>query len=76
MASATDRKTMLQNEISKIAGCNVEITIRGDRKFTFSTDRVDQDLEFHLTSYFGKAMVLDGESAIDDCGTFVYMRAA
>ena len=76
MTNATDRKVMLQNEISKIAGSDVEITIRGDRKFTFSTDRVDQDLEFHLTSYFEKAMVLDGEPAIDDCGTFVYMRAA
>jgi len=42
---------------------------------TNATDRVDQDLEFHLTSYFEKAMVLDGEPAIDDCGTFVYMRA-
>jgi len=76
MTNATDRKATLQTEISKIVGCDVEITIRGDRKFTFSTDRVDQDLEFHLTSYFGNAMILDGESAIDDCGTFVYMRAA
>jgi len=74
--NATDRKALLQNTISKIVGCNVEITIRGDRNFTFSTDRVDHDLEFHLKSYFGNAMVLDGEPVIDDCGTFVYMRAA
>lgn len=66
----------LQFTLSKVVGSPVEITIRGERKFTFSTDRVDQDFEFHLVSYFGNLMAIDAETQIDDeCGTFVYMWA-
>ena len=62
--------------LAKIVGTDVEITVRGEREFTFSTEHVDQDLEFHLVRYFGKLMVIDAETQIDDeCGTFVYMRA-
>ena len=67
----------LEKELSKIAGNEVTITVRGDKEFTFSTENADQDLEFHMVSYFGKLMVIDAETQIDDeCGTFVYMRAA
>jgi hypothetical protein len=67
----------LEKELSRIAGNEVTITVRGDKEFTFSTENADQDLEFHMVSYFGKLMVIDAETQIDDeCGTFVYMRAA
>lgn len=63
--------------LSNAIGCEVDITIRGENRFTFSVDRVDNDLEYHLISFFGDEMKLDGETSIDDeCGTFVYMRVA
>jgi hypothetical protein len=70
------RTEELAATLSQVVGAKVEITVRGDRAFTFSTERVDQDLEFHLVGYFGSMMELDAETQIDgECGTFVYMRA-
>ena len=72
-----NRLEALQKELSKIARNEVTITVRGDNEFTFSTENADQDLEFHMVGYFGKLMVIDAETQIDDeCGTFVYMCAA
>ena len=73
----TDRKAALEEILSNVVGAKVEITIRGERKFTFSTEVVHQDLEFELFNYFGNAMQIDAPTEIDnECGTFVYMRAA
>ena len=72
-----ERKANLEAALTQIVGAPVEITIRGERDFTFSTEHVDQDFEFHLVAFFGKAMEIASETQIDDeCGTFVYMRAA
>ena len=70
------RKANLEASLSKVVGTDVEITIRGDREFTFSVDHIDQDLEFHLVRFFGKAMTVESVSMDDECGTFVYMTAA
>ena len=72
----TERKTRLESKIAEIVGTPVNITVRGDREFTFSVDHVNQDLEFHLVRFFGKSMTVDGVSLDDECGTFVYMTAA
>jgi len=71
------RMTALQEILTSITGVDVEITIRGERDFTFSTEIADQDLEFHLAQYFGDAMKVSAPTQIDnECGTFVYMTAA
>ena len=71
------RKAALESTLTKVAGAPVEITIRGDREFTFSTEIVHQDLEFALFNYFAGAMQISAPTEIDnECGTFVYMRAA
>jgi hypothetical protein len=71
------RTEELAATLTHIVGAKVEITIRGGRAFTFSTESADQNLEARLVGYFGPLMALDMETEIDDeCGTFVYMRAA
>jgi hypothetical protein len=72
----TDRKSNLEASLAEVVGVPVDVTIRGERNFTFSTDRVDQDLEFRLVKFFGPLMVLESVSIDAECGTFVYMRAA
>jgi len=62
------------SQISKIAGHQVEMTIRGDRNFTFSFDAADQAAAQRIVDFFGKDAQC--EVAIDDeCGTFVYVNA-
>ena len=70
------RKENLEAALAQVVGAPVEITVRGERDFTFSTDRIDQDFEFHLVKFFGAAMTLQSVDIDDECGTFVYMRAA
>jgi hypothetical protein len=70
------RKTSLETKISAVVGAAVEITVRADTEFTFSVDHIDQDLEFRLVSFFGKSMIVTDVCMDDECGTFVYMRAA
>lgn len=70
------RKARLEDQLSEIVGMPVEITIRGERKFTFSVDHINQDLEFHLVQFFGKAMSVESVELDEECGTFVYMTAA
>ena len=70
------RKARLEAQVSEVVGAPVEITIRGERKFTFSVDHINQDLEFYLVQFFGKAMSVDSVAIDDECGTFVYMTAA
>ena len=74
--TVTERKTRLESRISEVVGASTEVTIRGDRQFTFSVDHINQDLEFHLVRFFGKSMTVDSVSLDDECGTFVYMTAA
>ena len=75
MTSAA-RKTRLEDQISEVVGAPVEITIRGEREFTFSLPHADQDLEFHLVQFFGPLMTVDSAEIDNECGTFVYMTAA
>lgn len=71
------RKANLDAALTQIVGAPVEITVRGETDFTFSVDAPVADLEAKLVAFFGALMSVSGETQIDDeCGTFVYMRAA
>lgn len=57
--------------INKIAGREVEITIRGDRAFTFSFDGIDKKATAAIVQFFnGQAKLEICEDA--ECGTFIY----
>lgn len=60
--------------VSKLAGVQVELTIRGDKEFTFSTfDRNDAAAE-RIASYFRSNAQVEVEHD-DECGSFVYVTA-
>ncbi|HEX3163560.1 MAG TPA: hypothetical protein VHQ92_13365 [Pseudolabrys sp.] len=60
--------------ISKIAGRQVELTIRGERNFTFSFDDVDLKAANAIAEFFkgqGRVKI----ETDDECGTFIYLDA-
>lgn len=71
MTTATQDRARLQNHISKIAGVPVEITIRGDRQFTYSFDGVDAAAADKVVRFFGSLAACE-VVADDECGTFIY----
>lgn len=61
----------LQAQISRHVGLPVEITIRGERAFTFSTETVEPDLEARIRAFFGQTFALTTEHD-PECGSFCY----
>ena len=60
-------------QISKIAGATVELTIRGERSFTFSLDEVNEKAAAKIAKFF------EGQAAVsvthdEECGSFVYVE--
>ena len=73
MTTIAARKQKIENIISKVAGASVELTIRGDKEFTFSTEEVNHKAASRIEKYFaGQAasIVVDHD---DECGTVVYV---
>lgn len=65
----------LEETLSEVIGRKIEITVRSERKFTISTERVDLLLERKVMRFFGKDAKLCGETQHDDeCGSFVYIE--
>ena len=69
------RKASLEATMSKIVGKPVDLTIRGAKSFTFSTEVVDPALGDVIAAYFGKLAVVTVEHD-DECGSFAYVEAA
>lgn len=65
----------LRERISRQIGHEITVTIRGEAKFTFSTDDVTPGLEDKLREFFGDRMTLT-TTHDDECGTFVYADVA
>lgn len=62
----------LVDRLSAIAGKPVEITVRGDRSFTISTEHEDHVAGARLADFFsGQAAVSVVHDA--ECGTFIYL---
>jgi hypothetical protein len=71
MTTAQQDRARLQNHISKVAGVPVEITVRGDRRFTYSFDGVDEAAAGRIVGFFGSLAAC--EVVVDaECGTFIY----
>lgn len=62
------------DQMSKVAGHPVELTIRGDRSFTWSFEQADESAAKRIVEFFGENARCTYE--IDaECGTFVYVEA-
>lgn len=61
----------LQEQLSRHVGIPVDITIRGERAFTFSTDKVTPELEDRIRTFFGQVFALTTKHD-PECGSFCY----
>jgi hypothetical protein len=59
--------------LSKIAGYPVELTIRGERAFTFSFDAADRAAGERVAAFFAAAATVSVD-VDDECGTCVYVN--
>ena len=67
-----ERKMNMTQTISQIAKRDVEITIRGDREFTFSFDDADHAAANRIKSFFGNTATVEID-VDDELGTCVYV---
>lgn len=65
----------LQADLSKLAGVPIEITIRGDRAFTISFDKIDAAITAKLVSFFSSGAKVSVETDDELDATFVYLDA-
>lgn len=73
--NAQEHKAKLEAKFSSIAGHDVEITIRGDREFTFSFDAIDMHAAQRVVDYVGGADSAEIEADDELQMTFVYVTA-
>lgn len=73
--TAIERKARLEVTMTKIVGQPVDLTIRGAKSFTFSTETVDRNLGEVIAAYFGKLATVTVDHD-DECGSFAYVEAA
>lgn len=73
--TAAERKARLEATMTEIVGQPVDLTIRGAKSFTFSTETVDRNLGEVIAAYFGKLATVTTEHD-DECGSFAYVEAA
>ena len=72
MNAAQQAKKAMENKLSSIAGHDVEITIRGDRSFTFYFDAIDPEAAKKLAATAqGEKIEIDEDPEL---GTCVYIN--
>ena len=68
-----NRKANLESQISKVVGMPGEITIRGEKEFTFSTEKVSKRAAKKIENFF-KSVAKSFQVEHDkECGTFCYL---
>ena len=68
-------KNELLDVLKSVCGLKPELTIRGDKKFTFSFDDVQIDACEKITKYFQTAKLKINVIHDDECGSFIYLDA-
>jgi len=63
--NAQQHKEHLESQLSKIAGHQVEITIRGEREFTFSFDAIDLEAAQLLVEYVGQPATVETDAELE-----------
>lgn len=71
--TAAARKKALEGQISRLVGAEVCLTVRGERKFTFSTEERCDTLHTALTKFFGALATVRTEHD-EECGSFAYVE--
>lgn len=69
--TSRQRLDALKTSLGRHIGVPVEITIRSESAFTFSTETVTPDLEDRIRAFFGSALTLQTEHD-NECGIFCY----
>ena len=65
--------TRLEDQMTQIVGTPVELTVRGLKSFTFSTEEVTCDLGEKVAAYFGKLAQVTVEHD-EECGSCAYVE--
>ena len=73
--TATERKARLEAQMTALVGASVELTLRGERSFTFSTENVVANLGNVVGAYFGKLATVTTEHD-DEIGSFAFVEVA
>ena len=60
------------NTLNKVAGREVEITVRGEKSFTFSFDAIDKKATEAIKNFFIGQATITGVEEDEECGTFIY----
>jgi hypothetical protein len=67
----------MKNEtLAKVLGVDAELTVRGDKDFTISTETVCRDLLARIQGFFGNEITNVSVEHDDECGSFVYFTVA
>lgn len=73
MNALNAKKANMEARLSKIAGTQLEITIRGDKNFTFTFNSVNKAATDKLVKFFnGYSVAVDAD---EECGTCIYVDA-
>lgn len=73
MAALNARFAKIETEVSAVVGAPVELTIRGEQSFTFSTETMNAELGDKVATFFGPyASVTCDHDA--ECGSFAYVE--
>jgi len=63
----------IEATLTEIIGRKVELTVRGDRSFTISTEEVFAGLGERVAAFFGDLAKITTEHD-DECGSFAYVE--
>lgn len=70
--NATEHKAAMSRKLAAVAGVAVELTIRGPRAFTISTDQRNEAAAEKLAAFFKAGGSVVSVEHDDECGSFVY----
>jgi hypothetical protein len=69
------RKQHLEARMSALVGKPVDLTVRGARSFTFSTETVTADLGERIANFLGDLATVRIEHD-EECGSFAYVEVS
>jgi hypothetical protein len=72
---ASDRKARLEARMTALVGANVELTVRGARAFTFSTEAVTPTLGDVIAAFFGNLATVTTDHD-EEIGSFAFVEVA
>lgn len=68
-----DKFNVLKQTLAKVAGKEIDITIRGNNKFTFSFEGENKQSEYKITKFFGDKIEITEDSGYDEETDMTYI---